>query len=220
MLIAERIPVDRFQRLNHWWVPFAWVLVAPLILKLLNVSLFVALTDFHLPDEVGLPKPSRPDHGWHTVSYEYFKLVPAIITFASLGLLNLTPFLWSVSRRPGVRIAGIIAGLFGLLHLLIPMAVLFYDFKMFTGKEGVVYFHHASTFISGFDALHIVWAVSATLVWYCSAVAWWVFGRARNKTKTLIRKVAEAVLGAVLLTGVALGVMMAFFFHFSIVVRS
>ena len=65
-----------------------------------------------------------------------------------------------------------------------------------------------------------MWAVSATLVWYCSAVAWWVFGRARNKTKTSIRKVAEAVLGAVLMAGVGFGVMMAFFFHFSLVVGS
>ena len=187
-----------------------------MLLKPLSFTFLYLLTDFHAPDLVGLPNPGPivPDPGDPPVSYEYFQAAPTIIIFASVGLLNLAPFLWVLSAQTEVRIAGILAGLFGLLQLSIPIPLSFYVFERFTNPEGVVYFRNLTAFWSDIQLLHLSWAIVGAVAWYVSATVWWVFGRARKNANGLRRKVAEYGMGAFALAGVTFGIMLALFIHF------
>ena len=213
---AERTSPARFQRLDQWWVPFSWVLIAPMLLKPLSFAFLYLLTDFQAPGSVGLPEPGPMATGSSDppTSYEYFLAVPTIIIFISVGLLNLAPFLWILSKQTEVRIAGIFAGLFGLLQLSIPIPLSFYVFERFTNPDGVLYFRNLTVFWSDIQLLHLSWAIAGAIAWYVSATAWWVFGRARNKSSEPRQRVAEYGMGAFALAGVTFGVMLAFFIHF------
>lgn len=206
----------RFQRFDQWWVPFSWVLIAPLLLKPLSFALLYLVTDFYPADWVGLsaPAPAGPALGDRPVSYEYFQAAPTIIIFISVGLLNLAPFLWLLSAQTEVKIAGILAGLFGLAQMFIPIPLSFAIFESLTNPEGVVYFQNKIDFWSDVQRLHLSWALVGAVAWYVSITAWWVFGRRRKHADGSGRKVAEYALGAFALAGVSFGVMLALFIHF------
>ena len=187
-----------------------------MLLKPLSFALLYLSTDFHAPGLVGLPEPVPPaaDLGDRPVSYAYFQAVPTIIIFISVGLLNLAPFLWILSNQTEVRIAGILAGLFGLLQLAIPIPLSFFVFERFTNPDGVMYFQNLTVFWSDIQLLHLSWAIAGAIAWYFSATAWWIFGRARNDTRDRRQRAAEYGVGAFTLAGVTFGIMLAFFIHF------
>ena len=216
MRTAESTQSTRWQRFDRWWVPFSWVLIVPLLIKPIAFIVFYLATDFHPPSLVGLPEPSPTAIGasGSPPTYTYFPVVPTIIVFVCVGLLHFIPFLWLVSKQAEVRVAGIIAALLGIPHLLLPVVLSFNLFERLTNPDGVLYFRNVTDFWTGIQLLHLSWALIGAVIWFVSAMVWWSYGRYRKDSSRPKPTGGEYAMAAFTLGGISFGVLLAFFIHF------
>jgi hypothetical protein len=172
--------------LDDWWRPFLWITLTPIVTVPLSKILFPLLAGVHEPQEIGLP-PNRPiDLFWDggpgecnsmfsTPCYEYFQVVPTVAAFTVPGLINLVPIVWIASTSVKARIAGIVAGLLGLLRLCVPVMVLMLSFDTITSPGGTSYFKSEIPWLSSGLTPHIaVWS-TGVLAWFGSLLVWAVF---------------------------------------------
>jgi hypothetical protein len=166
--------------LNRWWLPFLWITLTPVVTVPLSAVLFDTLAGYQTPAEVGLPDPARTDgcdrDGWFggfCPTYEYSEVAPTIFAFVLPGLLNLISFLWVSSTRPRVLAAGIVAGLFGIVRVSIPVIVLMTAFNRVTAAGGTTYFDFGGGWIN-FSPADEVWSAGA-LAWLGSLLVWGLF---------------------------------------------
>ncbi len=178
MATNELTSVDSPSWLNKWWRPFLWIILTPIVTVPLSTILFSVLAGYHEPQEVGLPSKAVP--GWlfgePTYPYEYFELVPTVVAFTLPGLLNLVPLLWALSTKSKVRIAGIVAGLLGLLRLSIPPIVLMLGFDRVTNAAGTSYFEYDASWTLGYPTPHSEIWFFGVLAWLGTLLVWAVFG--------------------------------------------
>ena len=177
MATTELTPVDSPSWLNEWWRPFVWITFTPIVTVPLSVILFITLAGNQSPAEVGLPDPC--EGCWFT-THEYAEVVPTLIAFTLPGLLNLVPFVWILSAKPRVRMAGALASLLGLVRLGIPLAVLMLGFERLTNAGGTSYFHFIQGFAPDSPGLE-VWFYGA-LAWLGSLLVWVLVGRLTRRS--------------------------------------
>ncbi len=156
--------VDSPSWLNQWSMPFLWIILAPIVTVPLSAILFSTLAGYHSPAEVGLP--DRSSHGWFSFIREYSEVVPTLIAFSLPGLFNLAPFVWMLSAKPRVRMAGALAGLMGLVRLGIPLAVLMLGFDRLTNASGTSYFDFVT------EGFVLFWGEPHDVIWFFGALAW------------------------------------------------
>ena len=192
------------------------MLIAPLLIKPITFTVLYLATDFHAPGLVGLPEPSPTAVGasGSPPTYSYFPVVPTIIIFVCVGLLHFTPFLWLRSKQAEVRVAGVMAALLGIPHLLLPVVLSFNLFELLTNPNGVLYFRNVTDFWTGIQLLHLSWALVGAVIWFVSAMVWWSYGRYRKESSRPKPGVGEYLMAAFTLGGISFGVMLAFFIHF------
>ena len=192
------------------------MLIAPLLIKPITFIVLYLATDFHAPSLVGLPEPSPTAVGasGSPPTYAYFPVVPTIIIFVCVGLLHFTPFLWLRSKQAEVRMAGIIAALLGIPHLLLPVVLSFNLFELLINPDGVLYFRNVTDFWTGIQLLHLSWALVGAIIWFVSAMVWWSYGRYRKESSRPRPGVGEYLMAAFTLGGISFGVLLAFFIHF------
>ncbi|MEE9208706.1 MAG: hypothetical protein V3U67_10135 [Gemmatimonadota bacterium] len=156
--------------LNHWSMPFWWIILAPIVTVPLSAILFSTLAGYHSPAEVGLPDRSG---AWFIEANAYSEVVPTLIAFTLPGLLNLAPFIWTLSAKPRVRMAGALAGLLGLVRLGIPLAVLMLGFDRLTNASGTSYFDFVTEGFVLFrgEPHDVIWFFGA-LVWLGTLLMW------------------------------------------------
>jgi hypothetical protein len=172
-------PTQRSFVLNKWWMPFLWIILTPLVTVPLSEALFDSLAGYQAPGEAGLPAINDPDClDFACVDYEYFELgIPTLIAFALPGLLNLVAFAWLVSTSRRVRTAAVVAGVLGVVRLMIPVIVLL-SFDTVTNAAGRSYAvnpHSVLRDIYGTpEPFSAIWDQSA-LAWAASLVTWGAF---------------------------------------------
>ena len=192
------------------------MLIAPLLIKPVTFIVLYLATDFHAPSLVGLPEPSPTAIGasGSAPTYTYFPVVPTVIVFVGVGLLHFTPLLWLRSKQAEVRVAGIIAALLGIPHLLLPVVLSFNLFEWFTNPDGVLYLRNVTDFWTGIQLLHLSWALTGAVIWFVCAMVWWGYGRYRKGSSRPRPTTGEYLMAAFTLGGISFGVMLAFFIHF------
>ncbi len=158
--LASRVS---FRWLNQLSAPFLWVMLTPIVTVPLSIYLFIVLAGYHEPEEIGLPSKA---------SHEYFEVGPTLMAFTLPGLLNLVPFAWALAPKPRVRIAGIVAGLLGLLRLLIPPTALLLFFNRVTNPEGTSFFEYDTFRLVAPPPPYIEIWILGFLAWLGSRVAW------------------------------------------------
>ena len=156
---------------KDWWNPFLWIILTPIVTVPLSMLLFGLLVGTHDGSEVGLPNTSLPGGERYErcfidcpsyTTYEYSEVAPTVVALPFPGLLNLAPFVWAFSKKPKVRIAGIVAGLLGLLRLSVAPTVLMLLFTRLTGTDGTSYFQWSSA-----SGLLVLWGIGF-LAWLAS----------------------------------------------------
>ncbi len=193
---------SRFFWLNDWSMPFRWIILAPIITVPLSVILFSLLAGYHGPEEVGQP-PNRTGCFLGCPVHEYSEVTATVMAFVLPGLLNLVPFVWVVSRNTRARLAGIVAGLLGLLRMFVPLIVLTLVFDEVTGRGGTSYLDLITEdFLRPAPAPFLeVWGFGF-LAWLGTLLVWALFGRLTRRSASE-REVFPAV-GLGIVGGLAL----------------
>jgi len=163
MATNELISVDSPSWLNKWSMPFWWIILAPIVTVPLSAILFSGLAGYLEPPEVGLPDRTA---NMFIGANAYSEVVPTLIAFTLPGLLNLAPIIWTLSAKPRVRMAGVVAGLLGLVRLGMPLAVLMLGFDRLTNASGTSYFDFVT------EGLVVFWGEPHDVIWFFGAVAW------------------------------------------------